>query len=392
MIRKKHALALALAACTFVPFSHAGDLNFSGFLSVGGGIVDDEDSISYAGYSEEDLTFDKNLLGLQVSGQVADKLTATAQMIARSGSDYDVTSEWAYLTYQLTDNSKIRAGRLRTPFYQYSDFVDVGYSYAWITPPDSVYYLPFNNMDGIDFYTTGTLGKFDTSLQAYFGGFTGDFSSDGTMLETKSRNQMGLAVTLGRDWWTLRAAYHQNDLTISAENIALDETTTIGDFADTLRAFNFNDNADMLLSTDDKASFFQIGGTIDTGKFVLAAEHIEFDVDTSLFSKDVREYVMAGVRAGDWLFHVTGSKAKDEATDLSAGIPANVALPVVGSTNLLIGTLNAVAESQVEDRDVLSLGARWDFTTGAAFKIQLDDVDDQAGDQKVLSVAVQTVF
>ena len=41
----------------------------SGFLSVGGGLVDDENSPAYNGYDEEDLTFKRNLLGLQVSGE-----------------------------------------------------------------------------------------------------------------------------------------------------------------------------------------------------------------------------------------------------------------------------------------------------------------------------------
>ncbi|HEY0892346.1 MAG TPA: DNA topoisomerase IV, partial [Cellvibrio sp.] len=170
-IRKKHSLALIIALCMAAPLTQAGDLNLSGFLSVGGGMIDDEDSPGYGGYDEEDLTFDKNLLGLQVTGQVNEKITATAQLIARSETDYEVNAEWAYLTWQASDSVKVRAGRLRTPFYMYSDFLDVGYAYSWITPPREVYYLPFNNVDGVDFYVTQTLGIFDTSFQAYFGSF-----------------------------------------------------------------------------------------------------------------------------------------------------------------------------------------------------------------------------
>ncbi len=390
--RKKNHLAWAIALLMSAHFANASDVTISGFLSVGGGMVDDEDSIPYGGYDEEDLTFDRNLLGLQVSGQVSEKVTATAQLIARSGDDYQVNSEWAYLTWQASDAIKVRAGRLRTPFYMYSDFLDVGYSYAWITPPQEVYYLPFNNVDGVDVYFTGTLGIFDTSLQAYFGSFTDDLVLNGARADAQTRNQMGVSGTVGKDWWTLRAAYHQADLTVDVTGTPISPTTTLGGFADTLSALGFGANADRLLVEEDDASFSEVGINIDTGRFVAAAEHVEFDPGDAVLSKNIREYVMVGVRAGDWLFHVTAAKAKDEATHPESGIPANQPLPVVGSTNVLIGTLKAIAESQVNERDVLSFGTRWDVTTGTAIKFQFDDVDDLDGDQKVYSVALQTVF
>jgi hypothetical protein len=374
------------------PFVHADDIKFSGFLSVGGGFVDDDKSIPYGGYSEEDLTFDNNLLGLQVTGKISDKLTATAQMIARSSDDYSVNAEWAYLTWQVSDNTKIRAGRLRTPFYVFSDSLDVGYSYAWISPPREVYSVPFNNVDGVDIYSTGTLGPFDTSIQAYFGGFEDAVDFNGVLAPTKTRNQMGVAATLGKDWWTLRAAYHTADLWVDVSSAPLSSTTTMGSFAQTLAAFGFAKNGDNLLLEDDKTTFADIGLTIDTGTFVAALEHTELEAKDSLLAKRIREYVMGGVRFGDFLVHATYSKAKDETAHPEAGIPAGVALPVVGSTNFLIGTLQAVAQSQVETRNVKTIGLRWDVTSGTALKFQIDDVDDSKGDQKVFSVAVQTVF
>lgn len=391
-IRKTHSLAIAVALCMAAPLTQAGDLDFSGFLSVGGGFVDDENSVSYGGYDEEDLTFDQNLLGLQVTGQVNEKITATAQLIARSENDYEVNAEWAYLTWQASDSIKVRAGRLRTPFYMYSDFLDVGYAYAWITPPREVYYLPFNNVDGVDFYATQTLGIFDTSVQVYFGSFDDELMLGGAPSEAKTRNQMGVAGTLGKDWWTLRAAYHQADLSVDMSGVPISPTTTMGGFATALTALGYSNNADRLLVEDDDAVFTEFGINIDTGRFIAAAEYVEFDPGDAVLSKNIRQYVMAGVRAGSWLFHVTGSQAKDEAAHPEAGIPANQAIPVFGSTNVLIGTLQAIAESQVTERDVVSLGVRWDVASSTALKFQIDDVDDQASDQKVFSVALQTVF
>lgn len=378
---KKRGLALAVASMMLAPWALAADVNVSGFLSVGGGMVDDDKSVSYDGYSEEDLTFDRNLLGLQVTGQVSEKITATAQLIARSENDYEVDAEWAYLTWQASDNGKVRAGRLRTPLYMYSDYLDVGYSYPWISAPNEVYYLPFNNVDGVDYYLTAALGSFDTSFQAYFGSFDSDFAfEDGTEGFASLRNQMGVAATFGKDWWNFRVAYHQADLTVDVFS------PTLNGFVAQLSTTPFAYLVPSIVVDDDKGTFAQVGLNIDTGMFVAAAEHVEFEVDDTMLAKNIRDYVMVGLRFGDFLFHVTGSKSDDDIADLSAGVAPSA------ETAVLIGTLDGIAAARDVDREVISFGTRWDVTSGTALKLQVDDVDDVKGEQKVYSVALQAVF
>lgn len=381
-VHKKHGIALAMASVMLAPLTQAADIDISGFLSVGGGMVDDETSVSYDGYSEEDLTFDRNLLGLQVTGQVNEKITATAQLIARSEKDYEVTAEWAYLTWQASDNGKVRAGRLRTPLYIYSDSLDVGYSYPWISAPNEVYYLPFNNVDGLDYYLTAALGSFDATFQAYYGSFDSDFSfEDGTQGNASLRNQMGVAATFGKDWWNFRAAFHQADLSVDINSPELNG------FVSQLAANpTFSYLVPRITVDEDSGTFAQIGLNIDTGLFVAALEHVEFEVDETLLAKNVRNYAMVGLRLGDFLFHVTGSKAEDEIADLAAGIPASE------QTAVLIGTLQGIAAARDVDREVVSVGTRWDVSSGTALKLQVDDVDDAKGEQKVVSVALQAVF
>lgn len=359
----------------------ASDVNFSGFLSVGGGMVDDGDSPSYGAYSEEDLTFKNNIFGLQATSQVNEKVSVTAQLIARSEDDYSVGSEWAYLTYQATENSKIRAGRLRTPFYLYSDFLDVGFAYHWITPPREVYYLPFNNIDGIDFYYTGSVGSVDASFQTYFGSFDEQLDD----LDFKTRSQVGVATTFSRDWWTFRTAYHQAELSFTGAGLdqLVGGITQIG----AALKMDVSGNIAALTADEDKATFTEVGLTIDNGRFVAAAEYIVMDGSESMLGKHIRYFTMAGVRAGNWLFHVTASKADDEQSRPEAG------LPVIPPTAQLIGAIQGATRSNISLRDVLTLGARWDVTGGTAIKFQFDDVDNlDVGDQKVLSVALQTVF
>lgn len=382
---KKHGLALAVASMMAAPWALAADVNISGFLSVGGGMVDEnypvdtpgESPVNYKGF-EEDFTFDRNLLGLQVTGQVSERVSATAQLIARSGNDYQVDAEWAYLSWQASENGKVRAGRLRTPLYMYSDYLDVGYSYPWISAPNEVYYLPFNNVDGLDYYVTAPLGSFDTSFQAYFGSYESDFAfEDGTEGFATLRNQMGIAATIGKDWWNLRAAYHQTELTVDIFSEELASLVT------GLAASPFASKIADITIDEDTATFAQIGLNIDTGLFVAAAEHVEFEVDDTMLAKNVRDYVMVGLRFGDFLFHVTGSKADDEIADLTSGVPE--AAPIYR-------VLQGVAAARDIDREVISFGTRWDVASGTALKFQVDDVDDAKGEQKVYSVALQAVF
>jgi hypothetical protein len=385
---KKAPIAMAVFAIGIVSSAQAADLDFSGFLSVGGGLVTDETKPPYLGYSEEDLTLNNNLFGLQVTGKVADDVTATGQFIAKDVDGYQVNAKWAYLTWQVSDNSRFRVGRMRTPFYMYSDFLDIGFSYAWIAPPREVYYLPFNNINGVDFYYTSTLGSLDGSVQAYVGAFDDEFEFKGITAKSKTRNQVGLVGTIGQDWWTLRTAYHIAELSIDLSSARLSPTVTIGDFASSLSAAGFATNADNLLIESDNVSFAEVGVNIDTGRFVAVAEYVVFEPTDSLLGKAVRGYVMGGVRLGDWLIHLTASKSEDEASQPELGIP------VAPATALLIGTIQAIANdpSQTIIRDVITFGTRWDVTSGTALKFQIDAVDDQIGKQNVFSVAVQTVF
>lgn len=391
MQREKSVLAAAVLA-VMTGAAHAGDVTFSGFLTVGGGVADDEDAVGYAGYEEDDLTFDTDtVFGLQVSSAVTEQLTVTGQLVARGTDDYDVDAEWAYVSYAFSDSFTGRMGRLRTPLYLYSDYVDVGYAYSWLRAPREVYYLPFNNFQGVDFVWNFPMGSLDGTVQWYYGALTDSFFNTDIQadLDTQLRGQTGLAFTLSYDWLTLRAAYHTADLSIDAP-----PNPTVDGLAALLRFNGFNDNADRLYTVEDKGTFKQIGFTVDTGMFVAAGESVEFEVEDTPFSIDKRKYLMLGLRFGDFLIHVTGAEIEDEAADLASGIP------VSAGTAPLIAGLNLVANQFVAESETVSVGLRWDFTSSAALKIQVDDITDNKidqpsdvdNDQRVIAFGISTVF
>lgn len=407
----------------------AADTTISGFLSVGGGKSSENTTAGYAGYNEDQVTFDADtLFGLQVTSQVSEKVKVTGQLEARGSDDYKVEDQWAYVSYAFNDNVTARAGRLRTPLYLYSDFVDVGYAYSWIRPPSDVYYLPFNNVQGMDFVWNFSAGPVDSTIQGYFGALTDNFNLNGEDVNTKLRKQTGLSYQANWNWLTFRTAYHQATLTVDSESLnklSAAVTATCGGLALAQTQVPFplaqcsaKYDYDQLTASEDKGKFLEFGLLIDTSHFVAALEKVTFKVDNSPFSDDIRSYGMVGWRFGDFLLHFTHSVSADKRKDLRTGIPTEVALPPVqlppafyalqaairalnctrGSNPLSCppGQKGALEQTQTTfDTDAVtdSLGLRWDFATSTAFKIEVQKVkDDRDGDQTITKFAIQSVF
>jgi len=77
------------------------------------------------------------------------------------------------LSYEINDSTQINAGKLRIPFYRYSDFLDVGYAYPWARPPQTVYNLVFSTFDGLSIVNNHTIGDWDSTVQAVYGSYDG---------------------------------------------------------------------------------------------------------------------------------------------------------------------------------------------------------------------------
>ena len=160
---KKIPLAIALCAVCASASSFA-EVHINGFASIVGGKTLDDDTTRY-GY-DNDISFkNESVFALQLSADLQDKLSATAQIVARGNNSFDAEFEWAYLTYEFTDELQLSAGKMRVPFYRYSDFLDVGYAYRWVRPPQSVYSIPFSTYEGLSLLHTSQIGDWDSTLQ-----------------------------------------------------------------------------------------------------------------------------------------------------------------------------------------------------------------------------------
>ena len=188
----------------------ANNIEVSGFLSLRGGRINAND-VEYADVMNTDWSFSKeSVVGLQVKSRVSDKLTMSMQVKAKT-SRSSVQLEWGYLEYAFAPDLKLRAGRLRTPGYMLSEYLDVGYAYPWVQVPYEVYgWLPFSHYEGLDLRYWTSVGDADLRINPYIGTTGNQSLTIGNIDYTDEDSQFaGLDLQLTYDIFTLRAGYSQ---------------------------------------------------------------------------------------------------------------------------------------------------------------------------------------
>ena len=395
---KKTLLALSVMTGLFSATANA-ELRINGFASITAGMTLDDDDTLY-GYDSDISLKPESLFALQVSADLQEKLSATAQIIARGEDDFDAEFEWAYITYELSDSSQVSAGKMRIPFYRYSDYLDVGYAYRWIRPPQSVYNLSFSTYEGISYLHNSMIGDWDSSLQLVFGSVDDDIAAVSSSDAAELNNTLGFNWTMTKDWFSARAAYFISEATIDLSNSA--ELTGL---ISGLNGYGLMAQADDIAIDEDDAYFAAIGFSIDYENVLVDAEYTEFDVDDSILAKQQQYYVSLGYRLDEWTINLTYEDNEDDndsdefntvplTVDTQLGTIPVTTNPMDPNAPYLRDLTNLAMMSQSVSSNSYSLGARYNFHPSAAFKIDLTQVDYDTSDTKaeVLSLGVDIVF
>lgn len=381
---KSQALVAAIAVMGITQPSSAIELDFSGFISVGAGISDNDQLNLDVGY-DEDVSFDEDsILGIQTTAPINDKLSFTAQLVARGKDNYDIEAEWAFVNFEVNDELYSRAGRLRVPFFAYSDSVEVGYSYHWIRPPTEVYRLPFSSIDGVDAnYTHWLTDDWELTTQVYYGTYSDDeVDVFGQESELDLKNGTGLVLSANYDWLTLRGSVHYADVTLS--NPDLDALGTALDGA------GFGSVADDLAVEDNGVMFYEAAVIADYESYLVVAEWTMLDYDRSVIPDDQGWMISLAKRIGSFTPHITFAKEKDDGeSGFSDPIPSGVS-PALDQLKASVDALEseALQESWIA-------GIRWDFMPSAAFKFEAQFTDrkqPEDDDAMIYSVVLDAVF
>jgi hypothetical protein len=302
-------LAAVCLAATPAFALEQGEHRFNGFGTVGfthlGG-EDDGRSYGVQGQTNDSWRGDQlSKFGAQLSYGITDTLGVTVQGTAKAQQDeWKANLEWAYLSLQANDQLMLRAGRLRSPVYMYSESLDVGYSYPWLRLPDEVYsQVQVTNYEGVDAVYTVPLSYGSVTFQVAGGQAKNrDYYAYDEQFDIDYGNLFGASVSLAtNDFGTLRIGYVEAD-------IKTDITGTVDGSA---LGFSTNEPLSLLNLNKEKGKFTSIGYQYDNGTWISSNEWTSRLIENDGMEAIDSFYLMGGRRFGDFLPHVTYAQLDD---------------------------------------------------------------------------------
>lgn len=352
MIRIFRGTALALIAGMFSASAVAEGVTINGFLTTSV-VMSDTDGATYNnGAITNEARFDNpdSRLGLQFTGAINDYMDATAQLIARGrGSNDSISTDWAFVSLNANDVTQVRTGKLKLSTFLISDYIEVGYAYPWIRPPQEVYSLnPINTLVGADVLYTPVVGSAQLMIQPYFGSNRASTSISPALAATDPAN-----LTAGENLAFSVSNMGGINLVANFDVISF----RLGYLATEVDQPDFGLQA-------QRAQFASAGLTMDWNNVVAYAEYATRDEDTNLeaaFPDQSAYYVTLGYRFGKFLPHITYANI-DYGQDES---------PL------------AVRQTSITG------GLRYEFLDGAALKFEVQSVEPEKGEYGLFDSKVE---
>ena len=378
-----------VASAVLAAGAGAAEVRLNGFASVVGGMTIDEgdardrftgapEDATYSadlvteGVYDDDLSFkpDSNY-GLQISADLGDGLRVVGQLTGNGGEDFETTVSWAYVSYDLDENWTLQAGRQRLPLFFYSDFIDVGYAYHWIRPPQDLAAASVDTFEGLNVAYSGAGDVWDWRWNLYGGAASEEIGGAGNV---EGEDMIGSVLKIGNDWLQLRASILFLD--VVAEALPLS-------------------SGGVPQATDEDPEGFEFYGVaahMNWGDTFVVTEYTASEFDNALGpdggvagnDEESGWYVSAGIRQGRLTPHITYGER---------------------TTTLQQTGVSGSFDQQVE---YWTLGLRWDFHPSAAAKIEYltrsDESDSfvknsfgvfgqgDAGEVDVVSFGVDVIF
>jgi hypothetical protein len=397
------------------------EVKINGFASIVTGIAIEDETESDtsngdSAYNERTVdNLQESKVALQWAGDLGEGMRFVGQTMARgnSATGFQLNYDWAYFDFNMGDSAKLKVGRLRIPFYKYSDYLDVGYAYHWITPPTSMYSLSFSNMDGVSYQQNMEAMGMDHSLTVAVGTYQGLLSLGTENVQSSLENLIAInwSATMGDHEFS--AAYAQADVYVPAN-----ATAGLASIVDTAAALTAStEDRNKVLINGDLGSFVGIGYKGTFGDLSVYSEYSIVKVEDSIFSDTEGGYLGISYNMDDYTYHITYGIRKSteksydvetdkidlgvattaaamgaaaEAASIAAGDNATVAAAAgVTAAGTFIGTYIAGGPSQATfesgttlnstarflgngDSSTITIGARKDIGMSSALKIELD--------------------
>ncbi len=348
-------LGLMLSSPALMAADWTDRTNISGFYSSRYSVTDEKTYFHGdrdTGINDEG-SFQGTKIGLTVTSQVNEDLTVAMLLMSADGHEkYSTHVDWAFASFRLTDDFTLRTGKIKFPVGLVNEYVDVGATYPWITPP-------------LLLYSEETTGP-QATREAYTGasllweGEVGDWSL-GSDLFFGQVDLEGMTVkgTLGV---TVRANWD--------DTVEFQASTYQGDMK--------TDPAGPMAVMNEKAhSAKLIGAKLDWNDVVAYAEVAKVEMDVIVGGQHIGDsdtwYVTLGYRLGKFLPHITRQ-------DWERGNGDNHQISTVGVAYSLTDAVVLKAEQSRID------------TNNYATQQGLFDSPPSSGSTNMTSIAVDIIF
>jgi len=348
-------LTLALSTvCILYPATVFAEIDWRGYATIAAGKTFDGGT-SYDTLTDELEVDNLSVVGLQGSSDLSDGLSATVQLVARGKNDFDPEFEWAYVKYQINDNADVKVGRLRAPFYFYSEYLDVSYAYSWIAPPIEVYAANVTNYDGINFYYTNNFNSFDYAI------YLGSGKREVTLSAGTLSGNYDIISNFDLNYGDIKTKliFSQFDITLVNSNL------------DTIQN-NSPDLPNAFLPKDMGGHIAGVAGYYDPGSYYFGVEYAEvrFDDDVISIAEDDRFLTTIGYRYNEYTLNYSYSSS-EKSNDLDK----------ISTSDPRYSGAKTVADGVLTEDKTHIVGLRYDFHPNAALKFEYGFTDDDYIDQ-----------
>lgn len=386
LVTMKHSFILLLSFLAFsVPGTCLADEDVANTSISGFGTLGVSDSsrgefgfvrnASQKGNTAHAVSFENDTrLGVQLNHKFNQQFELVGQVIAKSlaKQTLDTIVSQAFLSYRPTPGVNLRLGRLSgsSSSYLMGEYVNVGYSYPWVRPPESMYSsLSMDNVDGADLSYTlindDAFWRFKV-LAGKIRSTAPVFDDAAYLLESK-----GLwGVTIGREQGPLKLLVGYSTFKL------VNDYTGSSDWKQATRGFAAVPGnpygADALVLLNDfslqgkRVNFASASAAYDDGNWMAQGEIGRLAVESKAFPQGTQAYLSVGHHFGKFLpFAIAGTFRSSEA--IKAKGNWGVFGADAGALQAdLINSLNALRV----DNDTYGLGMRWDFDSRVALKAQ----------------------
>lgn len=381
--------AAVLAALASTPVQA---IQFDGFMTAGASKIvsieeADKGNIYIGGLGDrgitEDLTFEKDTrFGLQISSDVSDNMSVVAQLLGRGDhGNFNAIIEWAYIDYEFHETTSMHVGKIKQPVYLVNDYVEVGYAYPWIRPPQEVYLLnnPLNTVNGIELLLQFPVGPGTLSFQPYLGSNRDDIPNGGGAY-FEAENIYGMDIKYSGRGYAVHASNFQCDVYVSGNDFQ-QSAELLGPGAEVTVSLG---------GSTGECNVTAAGFNVDIANFVAYAEWTQRTTTDTLsraFGDTEAYYATIGYRFGKWLPHLTFAAIDGEASTVGTdpnGTGLGGAAQVYDPSGTQVASLNFPVPQQTS----ITAGLRYEVNDSAALKVEYQVVDIET-DQQAMADANQ---